>query len=67
MEHQYVIVSPRLGTPGEPWTPPVYVNLHALLDAGFIRRATDATPAPAPAAKGKVKRNTAPDTDPPEA
>jgi len=32
----YVVVSPRVGTPGEPFEPAEGVNVQALLDAGFI-------------------------------
>jgi len=32
----YVVVSPRVGTPGEPFQPAEGVNVQALLDAGFI-------------------------------
>lgn len=46
---KYRIVSPRIGTPGNLWEPEVFVNVHALLDGGFIERVTDETPdAPKP-------------------
>jgi hypothetical protein len=61
METTYIVVSPRVGVPGEPYEPAMYVNLHALLEAGFIRRASDAAP-PEPT-KVKKKR---PDTEPTE-
>ena len=32
----YVIVSPRIGTPGDPYEPHDGVNVEALLDAGLI-------------------------------
>lgn len=34
---KYVIVSERVGTPGEPFTPDEGTNVQALLDAGFIK------------------------------
>lgn len=30
------IVSPRIGIPGEEFTPPEFTNLQALLDYGFV-------------------------------
>jgi len=30
------IISPRVGVPGEEFTPPEYTNLQALLDYGFV-------------------------------
>lgn len=63
---EYIIVSPRIGTPGEPWDPPIYVNVHALLEGGFIRRASDPDPTPAPTKASRVKAKPAPDTDPTE-
>lgn len=55
---KYRIISPRIGTPGALWEPEVFVNVHALLESGFIERAseepTDETPdAPKPK-KAKV-------------
>ena len=35
----YVIVSPRLGTPGDPFEPVEGINVDALLEAGFIAHA----------------------------
>jgi hypothetical protein len=32
----YVIVSPRLGTPGDKYEPAEGVNVQALIDGGFI-------------------------------
>ena len=32
----YVIVSPRLGTPGDKYEPTEGVNVQALIDGGFI-------------------------------
>lgn len=64
MDSTYVIVSPRLGTPGAPWDPPVWVNVHALLEGGFIRRATDPTPTTDTPATAKVSRKRSPDTGP---
>lgn len=40
---QYRIISPRLGTPGDLWEPEIWVNIHALLDNGFIERVSDET------------------------
>lgn len=61
METTYIVVSPRVGVPGEPYKPELWVNLHALLEGGFIRRASD--PAPLEPTKVKKKR---PDTEPTE-
>lgn len=63
---KYIIVSPRVGTPGEPFEPEIVVNLHALLEGGFIKRADDATeetteePSPAPTKSAKNKSSKAP-------
>lgn len=62
---KYIIVSPRVGTPGEPYEPEVLVNLPALLEHGFIRRATDPEetpeePAQTPAKSAKNKSSKAP-------
>ena len=35
----YVIVSPRLGNPGDPFEPAEGINVDALLEAGFIAHA----------------------------
>lgn len=32
----YTIISPRLGTPGDPYIPAEGVNINALLDGGLI-------------------------------
>ena len=32
----YLVVSPRIGTPGAPYTPPAGVNVDALLASGAI-------------------------------
>lgn len=50
----YVIVSPRLGTPGEPFDPKPGINIKALLDGGFIAKVSTTKPNPAP----KVKKST---------
>lgn len=63
---KYVIVSPRVGTPGEPYEPEVMVNLAALVDGGFIKPTDGATeetseePAPAPTKSAKNKSSKAP-------
>lgn len=38
----YEIVSPRVGTPGAPFTPAPGVNVEALLAGGFIKQSTKA-------------------------
>jgi hypothetical protein len=38
----YVIINPRLGTPGEPFEPIEGINVDALLEAGFIAHADGA-------------------------
>ena len=48
MTVDYVIVSPRVGTPGAPFVPPPGVNVDALIDGGFIKAA------PKPAKSGKM-------------
>lgn len=55
----YVIVSPRVGTPGAAFVPPPGVNVDALIDGGFIKAA------PKPAKSGKLTTETegAPDAD----
>ena len=56
---KYRIISPRVGTPGEIWEPPVQINVGILLANGFIEPidkepTTDETPdAPKPK-KAKV-------------
>lgn len=44
----YVIVSPRVGTPGAAFVPPPGVNVDALIAGGFIKAA------PKPAKSGKM-------------
>lgn len=48
----YEIVSPRIGTPGDPYTPRPGINVDALLAAGFIKVST---PKPAKNAKTKTE------------
>ena len=63
---KYIIVSPRVGTPGEPYEPEVMINLGSLLAGGFIKPADDATEetteetAPAPTKSAKNKSSKAP-------
>ena len=52
---KYRIVSRRLGTPGDPYEPEVWVNLQHLLVAGFIEPADDPAPADPKPAKTKTK------------
>ncbi len=54
---KYRIVSPRIGTPGQLWEPEVFVNVHALLDGGFIERVTDETPDEPKPKKAKVAKD----------
>lgn len=54
---KYRIVSPRIGTPGGLWEPEVFVNVHALLDGGFIERVTDETPDEPKPKKAKVAKD----------
>ena len=63
---KYVVVSPRVGTPGEPYEPEVWVNLQVLIDGGFIRRADAPDPTPEPVKASRVKSKTKPDTEPTE-
>ena len=63
---EYIVVSPRVGTPGEPWEPEIYVNVHALLEGGFIRRAEGKEPSTAYPKRSRVKPKPAPDTEPTE-
>lgn len=63
---EYIVVSPRVGTPGEPWEPDIYVNVHALLEGGFIRRAEGQEPSRAYPKRSRVKPKTKPDTEPTE-
>jgi hypothetical protein len=50
----YTIVSPRLGTPGDPFDSSEGVNVEALLEGGFIRKVSTPKPNTAP----KVKKST---------
>lgn len=53
---KYVIVSPRVGTPGDPYDPRPGINVEALLAAGAIREADPvSTPAKPKSAKTKSK------------
>ena len=54
---KYRIISPRIGTPGALWEPEVFVNVHALLDGGFIERVTDETPDAPKLKKAKVAKS----------
>ena len=47
----YTIISPRLGTPGDPYEPADGVNVEALLDGGLISTDT-------PKKQTKVKSDT---------
>lgn len=47
----YVVVSPRVGTPGEPYKPPTEADAQRLLAGGFIAKVS--TPKPKPASKVK--------------
>ena len=38
--NNYTVVSDRVGTPGEPFTPADGVNVEALLEHGFIKHTT---------------------------
>lgn len=49
----YTIVSPRVGTPGEEYTPREGVNIDALLQGGFIIK----TAKPKPSKSDKVTPN----------
>ena len=42
----YVIVSPRIGEPGAPFTPRPGINVEALLEHGLIKPAPKTTKAP---------------------
>ena len=55
---KYRIVSRRLGTPGDPYEPEVWVNIGHLLAGGFIEPADD--PAPADLKPAKTKSKTQP-------
>jgi hypothetical protein len=61
---KYRILSPRVGTPGEIYEPPVWVNLGLLLDGGFIEPADKEKPTPDKPAKAKVShKKSEPDTE----
>lgn len=51
----YLIVSPRLGTPGDPFEPADNVNVTALLKFGFIVEVSTPKPKPAPKVKNSTK------------
>lgn len=63
---KYVIVSPRLGTPGDVYNPEAVINLTALIAHGFIKAldvaepveesAEEPAPAPAKSAKNNSKK-----------
>lgn len=54
---KYLIVSPRVGTPGDEYQPRPGVNIEALLAAGAIELARPAsTPAQQKSAKTKSKK-----------
>ena len=48
---KYRIISPRIGTPGELWEPPVQINVGVLLKHGFIEAVDNAETADAPKPK----------------
>lgn len=64
---KYVIVSPRLGTPGDVYNPEAVINLGALISGGFIKAldnpepveetAEESAPAPAKSAKTNSKKH----------
>lgn len=64
---KYVIVSPRLGTPGDVYNPETVINLGALISGGFIKAldnsapvgetAEESAPAPAKSAKTNSKKH----------
>ena len=54
----YVVVSPRVGTPGDVYTPATEADAQRLLAGGFIAIANEVSPKPAP--KGR-KVKTAPE------
>jgi hypothetical protein len=53
----YVIVSPRVGTPGEPFEPRPGTNVEALLAGGFIEEVSTPKPKPTPKVKKSTKEN----------
>jgi hypothetical protein len=54
---KYSIVSPRLGTPGDPFEPDEGTNVEALLTGGFIRKVSTPKETPAPKVKTSEKEN----------
>lgn len=59
MSPSYVIVSPRVGEPGAPYTPPPGVNVEALIENGFIREIEPgAVSPPKPARKRTIPTET---------
>lgn len=58
---KYIINSPRLGTVGEEYNPEIWVNIHALIEGGFIIPADSVKPAPK-SAKTKTSKSR-PDSD----
>ena len=65
MSMKYVIVSPRVGTPGEIYNPDIVVNLGALISGGFIKpleehvKEVAEEPAPVAPKSAKTKSNKA--------
>jgi hypothetical protein len=53
----YVIVSPRVGTPGERFQPSQGINVEALLAGGFIEEVSTPKPKPTPKVKKSTKEN----------
>ena len=54
----YLIVNPRIGTPGDPFEPAEGINIDALLKAGFIVAADGE-----PRGKNKTKASAVADTN----
>lgn len=48
---KYRIISPRIGTPGKLWEPPVQINIGILLANGFIEAVDNAETADTPKPK----------------
>lgn len=53
---KYRILSPRVGTVGELWEPPVQINVGVLLANGFIEAVDDAKPTDETADTPKPKK-----------